>query len=205
MPPVQLGLAASTFLVVFYVLTSLILVVLLGGAVFLVLKLNALLEKYERKIDPLLQKADIVLTITTEKVNSIGTKAEEILNQGEELTEMVHSRVDTTTSAVQRTVFMPLIGVNSLLAGIKQGTRTFANRQQKTIKDAVQSDTVTGINAVGNADSSKAERLELTSERKNSANVSQSPNILPPISVNSMVNNGAEPQLVSVGARKENG
>jgi predicted PurR-regulated permease PerM len=201
---VQLGPYASTFLVVFYVLTSLILVVLLGAAVFLVLKLNALLEKYERKIDPLLAKADIVLTVTTEKVNSIGTKAEEILNQGEELTEMVHTRVDTTTSVVQRTVFTPLISVNSLLAGIKQGTRTFANRQQKTIKDAILSDTETGIDTVGNANSHSEDSSEWTPDRKNFAKISQSPNIMPPVSVNTMVNNGAEPQIVTVGARKEN-
>jgi uncharacterized protein YoxC len=207
MPPVQLSPLASTFLVAFYVLTSLILVILLGAVVLLVLKLNTLLVKYEQKIDPLLDKADRVLTTTTEKVNIIGTKAEEILNQGEELTEMVHSRVDTTTYAVQRTVFTPLIGVNSLLAGIRSGARTFATRQQQTIQEVVQKEAaqpVQAANPAATVSNTAVKPAETQLERKNSPDVDQTTNLSGAYSVNSMVSNGAEPQLVTVGSRKEN-
>ncbi|MDX1932053.1 MAG: hypothetical protein SFU56_05565 [Capsulimonadales bacterium] len=181
-----LGPVASTFLVVFYILTSLILVILLVAAVYLVLRLNALLEKYEQKIDPLLQKADTVLTLTTEKVSSIGTKAEEILTQGEELTEMVHSRVDTTTYAVRRTVFTPLIGLNSVLAGLRRGAETFTRRQQETITQSVRTENPVPVPEIRPM-------------------VGQTPNLNGSETVMRAEDNGAESRQITLSSRTEKG
>ena len=209
MPPVQLNPVASTFLVAFYILTALLLVVLLGMVVFLIVKLNALLEEYRQKVDPLLAKIDTVLTVTSEKVTTIGAKAEEILTQGEEITEMVHSRVDTTTYAVQRTVFTPLIGVNSLIAGLKRGAETFASRQQKSLTEAVRAEPPTV--SVAKADATMAaetvpevQTVEvlplLPLEEKN---INQTVNQNPVYSVNTVVSNGTQPQQIVIGSRKE--
>lgn len=130
MNPVQLGPAASTFLVAFYLLASLALLILIGAVAYALFKLNALLEEYRRKIDPLLAKADAVLTVTNDKVNTLGEKAEDLLSQGEAVAETVHERVDRTTLAVQRTVNAPLIGVNSVAAGVTRAWATFSRLQQ---------------------------------------------------------------------------
>jgi uncharacterized protein YoxC len=212
MPLAPLNPIASTFLVVFYLLSGLILIGLLAALAFLVFKLNALLEKYERKIDPLLAKADEVLTTTTEKVNSIGTKAEEILTQGEELTEMVHTRVDTTTQAVQKTVFTPLIGVNSLIAGVKRGAETFARRQQQTLSGVPSQTSVNDVvpvplasDPVITSDTVPDDLLPVSSDANNSRKFDQTANRTDSYSVNKTVSNGAELQPVSLGTRKDNG
>jgi hypothetical protein len=128
--PVQLGPVASTFLVIFYVVSSLALIVLIGVATYLVLRLNRLLELYQSKIDPILVKADHALTIIADKADSIGGKAESLLAQSEEVAEAVHEKVDKTAIAVQRTINAPIISANSLVAGIKRGFWTFARLQQ---------------------------------------------------------------------------
>lgn len=179
----------------------------------LVVKLNALLEKYESKIDPLLEKADAVLTTTSEKVSSIGTKAEVILTQGEELTEMVHSRVDTTTLAVHRTVFTPLIGVNSLIAGVRRGAETFAKRQQKTMTDILPPSSVPSAQTpiqetipIENTEIQAATNQSVAvAETKKILKVDETSNLSTITSVNNLVSNRAEPQLVVVGSRKEDG
>lgn len=136
MTPVQLSPIASTALVVFYILGSLTLTVVLGGIAFLLYKVNHLLEEYRTKIDPALDKVNQVLEITARRVDSIGGKAERILMQGEEITENVHHRVERTASSVQRTVNAPLIGVNSLAAGLGRGLATFARLQNREKRPA---------------------------------------------------------------------
>jgi hypothetical protein len=117
--------------VVFYIILAIVVVVLIGFLAWLLTKLNALLEEYRAKIDPLLEKADRVLTVTGDRVNSIGEKAETILTQGEEVATSVHTKVDRTAAVVQRTINAPLIGVNSLAAGITQAWGTFARLQNR--------------------------------------------------------------------------
>jgi uncharacterized protein YoxC len=131
MTPIQLSPVASIVLIGFYILSSLTLVALLLGLTLGLWKLNRLLEEYRLKIDPALEKANQVLSITAQRVDSIGGKAERILTQGEEITENVHSRVEKTATTVQKTVNAPLISVNSLAAGIGRGLATFAHLQNK--------------------------------------------------------------------------
>jgi uncharacterized protein YoxC len=115
--------------VIFYIILAIVLVFLVGFLAWCISKMNALLEEYRAKIDPLLEKADRVLTVTGDKVNSIGGKAETILTQSEEMATSVHERVDRTAAVVQRTVNAPLIGINSLAAGMTSAWTTFARLQ----------------------------------------------------------------------------
>jgi hypothetical protein len=131
MNPVQLNPWASSVLVIFYIVLAIILLCLVGFLAWCISKMNALLEEYRAKIDPLLEKADRVLTVTGDKVNSIGGKAETILTQGEEVATSVHERVDRTAAVVQRTVNAPLIGINSLAAGMTRAWETFARLQSQ--------------------------------------------------------------------------
>lgn len=127
----QLDHFTSAFLIVFYVIASLVLVGLVGFAAWAVWKLHNLLEKYEARINPVIDKADHVLNLISEKVDTIGGKAESILTQGEEMAESVHEKVDRTATTVQRTINAPIIKVNSLAAALTQGFATFTRLQQK--------------------------------------------------------------------------
>jgi uncharacterized protein YoxC len=130
----QLHPAGTFFLVAFYVLSSLVLIGLIGAAAYLILKLNRLLEEYQQKIDPILIKADNALTIIADKADSIGGKAESLLAQSEEVAESVHEKVDRTAVAVQKTINAPIIGANSLVAGFTRGILTFTRLQSKEPK-----------------------------------------------------------------------
>ncbi len=135
----QLSELASILLVVFYVIASLVLVGLVGFAAWMVWKLHNILEKYEARINPVIEKADQVLTVISEKVDTIGGKAENILTQGEEMAESVHEKVDRTATTVQRTINAPIIKANSWAAALTQGLSTFTRLQQQTDKKNGQS------------------------------------------------------------------
>lgn len=105
----------------------------LGVLIFIARALQALntrLTDITAKVEPLLIKADDILTVTGEKIHSIGDKAEGILAQGEEVAETVHEKVDRTATTVQRAVHAPLINLNSLAAGLSQGMATFGVLQR---------------------------------------------------------------------------
>lgn len=127
----QLDPFTSGFLIVFYVIASLVLVGLVGFAAWAIWKLHTLLEKYEARINPVIDKADQVLNLISEKVDTIGGKAESILTQGEEMAESVHEKVDRTATTVQRTINAPIIKANSWAAALKQGFSTFTRLQLK--------------------------------------------------------------------------
>jgi uncharacterized protein YoxC len=123
---VDLNPVASAFLVAGYLVTSL----LMAGA-FLVIalglgRLNAKLDDLIAKLDPVLSKTDQILSTTNDKLASIGDKAEEILVQGEGVAETVHSKVDKTATAVQRTIHAPIIGLNSFAAGVSGASKRSA-------------------------------------------------------------------------------
>ena len=121
----MLNPVASTVLVVSYVIFGIVICGLLGAVCVALLKLNARLDDFAQKLDPLLQKADTALTVTTETVESLGSRAEMVLAQGEAAVEIVQEKVDRTAHTVQQVVNAPVIKANSLLAGVTQGWATF--------------------------------------------------------------------------------
>jgi len=133
---VQLSESASWLLVIGYLVLSL---VSAGGLLALGLALNKLSAKLEdltAKAEPLLAKTDHILTLTNDKITSIGDKAEGILTQGEETAESVHEKVDKTATAVQRTVYAPIISLNSFAAGVSRGVETFGRLQRRETNGA---------------------------------------------------------------------
>jgi hypothetical protein len=122
---------ASAVLVIGYILLSLCTAAALGLLAFGVSKLNAKLEELTAKVDPLLTRADEMLTLTNDKLSAIGDRAEEVLARGEETAESVHQKVDKTATAVQRTIHAPIIGLNSLAAGVSRGVETFGKLQRR--------------------------------------------------------------------------
>jgi predicted PurR-regulated permease PerM len=125
MQPIQLSPIATTFLVVGYVVFSLLTLGALGALAWGVFRLNTELEKLHAKADPLLGKTDEILGLVSEKVTTIGTSAENILLQSEAMTGNLTAKVDQTASAVQKTVHAPLISINALLAGVQHGATVF--------------------------------------------------------------------------------
>ena len=128
----QLDPVASTVIVVFSMIGMLI-TSFAGICLWLVVRrLTVLVESYQAKIDPVLDKADVLLAMATEKLSSIGGKTEAVLAQTEAMTANVHDKVDKTATIVQRTVNAPIIGINSVWAGVSRGVKTFGTLQRDT-------------------------------------------------------------------------
>ena len=128
---IQLSPIASTFLIVGYIVFSLLTLGALSGLAWGVFRLNTELEKLNAKADPLLGKTDEILGLVSEKVTTIGASAENILVQGEAMTGSLSAKVDETASAVQKTVHAPLIGLNALIVGVQHGARVFQRGMKK--------------------------------------------------------------------------
>jgi uncharacterized protein YoxC len=120
---------ASTVMVIFFILLSTILVGALVAITVVLYRLNAKLEEVTLKVDPLLSRTEDLLTVANEKLTTIGGKAEVILTQTEAVTTGVQAKVEKTATAVQRTIHAPIIGANSLAAGLLQGFATFTRLQ----------------------------------------------------------------------------
>ncbi len=128
----DLNPVASGIVVVFYLVATLVLVSLVAALALTLNKLNAKLAEVTEKVEPLLVKADEMMTMANEKLGSIGDKTESILVQGEETVESVHEKVDRTAIAVQRTIHAPIISLNSIAAGVARGVSTFGRLQTHT-------------------------------------------------------------------------
>jgi uncharacterized protein YoxC len=122
---------ASAVLVLFYTVTSVALVVILGLSLHFFNRLQAKLESLEGRIDPLLLKAEELLTVTNQKIVTIGNQTENILTHSEAVAEDVHDKVEKTASSVTKTVNAPIIGLNSAVAGLMRGVETFRLLQRK--------------------------------------------------------------------------
>ena len=116
---------STAVLVVFYVVCAILLVGLIGGLLFALVKLNTLLTVYQQQVENVLTKADRVLTLANEKLLAVGDKTEDILTTGRTMTAQVSDRVDKTAAIVQKTVSAPFIGINSVAAGLKRAVTTF--------------------------------------------------------------------------------
>ena len=122
---------ASSVLVASYVILGLVVSGLLAVVCVALLKLNARLDDFAQRLDPLLEKADTALTVTTETVESLGGRAEMVLGRSEAAVENVQEKVDRAADAVSHVVNAPIIGANSLLAGVTRGFSTFTRLQKQ--------------------------------------------------------------------------
>lgn len=130
----QLNGVASSILVVWFVILSLVVLGVLGGMAFVLWKVNAKIDQLTPKVEPLLDKVDQALTAANDRLSAIGDRTEHIVAQGEEVAVNVHNKVDRTATAVQRTVHAPIIMLNALAAGVSHGFGMFTNLQQKRSK-----------------------------------------------------------------------
>jgi hypothetical protein len=133
---VELHPVISTILIVFIIVQALFLTAIFGLIGFGFKKLNDRIEQLMPKIDSILGKADQTFSMTNEKLTVIGDKAEHIVTQGEAVAENVHTKVDQTAVAVQRTVHRPLITLNALAAGVSRGVKTFNDLQNDDATNA---------------------------------------------------------------------
>jgi hypothetical protein len=132
----QLNPIASGILVAFCILVLLGSLVLNALLLLALRKSNDFLEAYQSRVEQVLTKVDGILVIAEEKLVTIGGQTEAILEQGEELTTNVNERVEKTSVVLQRTVNAPLIGINSVWAGLTRGVKTFGSLQRDSIATA---------------------------------------------------------------------
>lgn len=123
----QLNGVASSILVGWLVILSLVVLSILGGIALVFWKLKTKIEQIGPKIEPLLDKVDQVLTTTNEKIGAIGDRTEHIVAQGEEVALNVHNKVNKTAFTLQRTIHAPIIALNSVATGLLRGFETFVN------------------------------------------------------------------------------
>lgn len=126
---------ASGFLVGSYIALGLILIVLMGGILYALIRLNRLLEENQAKIEPVIAKVDSLLVQVTELTETFGGKTEAILGESEATVEVIHDRVERTAEVVQKTVTKPVVGVNALVAGVASGAATFATLQKNSTRN----------------------------------------------------------------------
>lgn len=141
----QLNPVASTVMVIFYLVTSVVLVAILGFLLYSLVKLNEKLGLLEAKVEPLLVKAEEILTLTNSKIVSLGEHTEGILTHGEAVAEDVHEKVERTAVNVQRTINAPIIGLNSAAAGLAQGLQTFRRLQRKQTEKVAELEVQTQV------------------------------------------------------------
>lgn len=127
----QLNAAASTAIVISYVIFSLVLTVILAGIVVALTRLNAKLNEITTRVEPLLEKTESILALTNEKIATVGESTENILRQGEAAATTVNDKVGQTAVTVQRTVNAPIISLNSIAAGLSEGFSTFTRLQTR--------------------------------------------------------------------------
>ena len=125
---------ASGILVASYVILGLVISGLLAVVCAALLKLNKRLDDWASRLDPLLEKADTALSVTTETVENLGSRAEVVLERSEAAVEGVQDKVDRAAEAVTHVVNAPIIQTNSLLAGLSRGLSTFSRLQRKETK-----------------------------------------------------------------------
>jgi predicted PurR-regulated permease PerM len=113
--------AASLALIIFVALGSILCVVLLGIMAFAVTKIQQQLTMLTNKVEPVVTKASDTLDTVNRVTVTVGEKADHILTRGEELTDSVSLNVEKTATVVQNTVTTPLINLSSLLAGVSKG------------------------------------------------------------------------------------
>ena len=128
----QLNGVASSILVGWFVVLSLLVLAAIGGMAFVLWKINAKIEQLTPKVEPFLDKVDQAFTTANDKLTAIGDRAEHIVAQGEETAANVHDKVEKSATVVQRTVHAPLIVLNSFAAGVSRSVKTFSNLQQKS-------------------------------------------------------------------------
>jgi len=125
----ELNGVASVILVVWFCLSSLVLIALLAVIAFSLAKLQAKLEELVTKTEPLLGKTDALVTLADEKLRMVGDRAETLLTTGEEIATTMQTRVEQTTGTVQRTVNAPLIEANAVASGLTRAWETFTGRK----------------------------------------------------------------------------
>lgn len=140
----QINGAASAVIVVWFVLSSLVLVALLALVALTLIKLQARLDTVTERVEPLLLKTDALLTAADERLRTVGAKAETLLTTGETLAVTVQERVEQTSGAVQRTVNAPLIQANAVASGFTRAWQTWGSLSKTAKKRAEKNSAADG-------------------------------------------------------------
>lgn len=135
----NLNTVAGMLVVGWYVLASLLNIVLITVIATAMVRLNTKLDDLTRRIDPLLNTGDQFLQIATQKITSIGDTTENILTHGELIASLAEKKSQSTGKIIQKTILSPFININSVLYGIQYGFFTFGKLQSRQKNTPMQS------------------------------------------------------------------
>lgn len=127
----SLNTVAGTVVVVWYLIASLLNIILIAVLAIALVRLNTKLDELTRRVDPLVGTADQLLRLANEKLTTMSGVAENLLEHGEAVAATVHSRTESTSTVIQRTIMTPFVGANALLSGITHGFATFSRLQTR--------------------------------------------------------------------------
>ncbi len=130
-----MNVLSNTVLVAWYIGGSVILVVLLGLLSLALMRLNARLEQLSQQLDPIVSRAEILLDRSNEKLETVGNATESLLHRTEAVAALVEAKTDTASTAIQRAVYTPFVGVNALLQAVSTGVSTFGRLQKDQLTE----------------------------------------------------------------------
>jgi hypothetical protein len=128
---VALSAAASNVIVLWYLVASVLNLVALVGLAVVLLRVHTELSRLTARVEPLLGKADTVLSQANEHLEKVGASAGTILSHGESITATLQQQTEKTSAQISRTIYRPFIGVNALFSGLTEGAKTYRALQKQ--------------------------------------------------------------------------
>lgn len=107
----------NVLLTVFVGIVALSNLILLSGLAYLAITIKRLIDT---SIRPAMTEVNSAVKTVNELVDKVETKAEHVLDIGEETVREVSGKVVATSDMVQHTVASPLIGISSFLTGLSK-------------------------------------------------------------------------------------
>ena len=123
---------ALYIVLVFVLLFAVLTVAILGGIAFALKALEAKLSELVGKLDPVLTKTTEALDTVQRVTSNVGDRADQILLRGENLTDDLAKKVESTSNVVQKAVATPLINISSLAAGVAETLSSLNRSWNKT-------------------------------------------------------------------------
>jgi uncharacterized protein YoxC len=102
--------------------------ILLCGLAFLAIAVKRLLEK---SVIPAASEAKSTIASVNDLVKNVESKAERIMDIGEDAARKVSGKVATAADVAGETIAAPLIGISSALAGISKALEVLRSRTSK--------------------------------------------------------------------------
>jgi len=116
-----LSSTSTTLLVAWYVIGSIVGTIALASLAVVIRRLDTRLAELETRIDPLIRKADTVLSDVESKAQHIGDTSIRIIDKADSVAGTIEKTTETSSRLVRRALYTPLVEVNAVVYGVAAG------------------------------------------------------------------------------------